>query len=98
MKRILRGAAVGAACLLSSFAGAQAPELQAGILLGPTASYEAAPEVADWNGDGKKDLLIGEFYYGDIKVFLNSGTDASPSFGGYSHVRASGTDIRLNYG
>jgi hypothetical protein len=97
MKRILRGAAVGAACLLSSFAGAQAPELQAGILL-PAASYEAAPEVADWNGDGKKDLLIGEFYYGDVKVFLNSGTDASPSFGGYSHVRASGTDIRLGYG
>jgi hypothetical protein len=47
MKRILRGAAVGAACLLSSFAGAQSPELQAGVLLGPAASYEAAPEVAD---------------------------------------------------
>jgi hypothetical protein len=97
MKRILRGAAVGAACLLSTFAGAQAPELRAGILLGPAASYEAAPEVTDWNSDGKKDLLIGEFYYGDIVVFLNTGTDASPSFGGYSHVRASGTDIQLNY-
>ena len=47
MKRILRGAAVGAACLLSSLGGAQAPELQAGVLLGPAASYEAAPEVAD---------------------------------------------------
>jgi hypothetical protein len=98
MKRILRGAAVGAACLQSSLGGAQSPELQAGVLLGPAASYEAAPEVADWNGDGKKDLLIGEFYYGDIVVFLNTGTDPSPSFGGYSHVRASGTDIRLNYG
>jgi hypothetical protein len=52
----------------------------------------AAPAVYDWNGDGKKDLLIGEFASGlenigggsvmgsFIRVYPNEGTDESPKF------------------
>ncbi len=51
----------------------------------------AAPAVFDWNGDGKKDLLIGEFASGMelandnnlgnfIRVYLNKGTDSAPEF------------------
>jgi hypothetical protein len=51
----------------------------------------AAPAVFDWNGDGKKDLLIGEFASGwemangnvignFIRVYLNEGSDSSPEF------------------
>lgn len=33
----------------------------------------AAPCLADLNGDGKKDLLVGQFYKGKIRVFHSEG-------------------------
>ena len=52
----------------------------------------AAPALWDWDGDGKRDLLVGEFETnsGDfpmgadgstIRVYRNIGTDANPKFG-----------------
>ncbi len=52
----------------------------------------AAPALWDWNGDGRRDLLVGEFETnsGDlfpmgadgstIRVYLNVGTDSDPQF------------------
>jgi hypothetical protein len=49
----------------------------------------AAPAFYDWNGDGLKDLLIGEFGSGAefgrntgnfIRVYLNKGTQSQPAF------------------
>jgi len=51
----------------------------------------AAPALWDWNGDGKRDLLVGEFETNSsdfpmgadgstIRVYLNVGTDADPKF------------------
>jgi len=49
----------------------------------------AAPAVYDWDGDGKKDLLIGEFGSGMqilksighfIRVYKNIGNDGAPKF------------------
>ena len=46
-----------------------------------------SPEFADWDGDGRKDLLLG--YMGNnlgsvgggyMNVFLNSGTETEPHF------------------
>ena len=39
----------------------------------------ATPVVDDWNGDGRKDLLIGNFD-GNILIYINDGTDEKPSF------------------
>jgi len=39
----------------------------------------SAPAVADWNGDGKKDLIMGNFN-GRLEVYLNVGTDEEPRF------------------
>jgi TolB-like protein len=39
----------------------------------------SSPEVADWNGDGKKDLIIGNDD-GEIFVFLNKGTNEDPQY------------------
>lgn len=44
-----------------------------------------APRMVDWNNDGKKDLLLGQwsgpFYYNQpMYVCLNVGTDANPVF------------------
>jgi hypothetical protein len=58
------------------------------------------PNVYDWNNDGKKDLLVGVGvgaapYYdsGKIRLYLNSGTDASPVFTNFSWIQAGGVDI-----
>jgi hypothetical protein len=42
-------------------------------------SGNAVPFVADWNNDGRKDLLVGQGD-GTIRLFLNIGTDAAPAF------------------
>ena len=42
------------------------------------------PTLYDWNGDGKPDLLLGEFLTGEsrIKVYLNEGSKKKPKFSG----------------
>lgn len=39
----------------------------------------ASPDMADWNGDGKKDLIVGNGD-GEILIFLNIGTNQDPRF------------------
>lgn len=64
----------------------------------------AAPLVTDWDGDGKKDLLIGEFaghmtdgdWKGKIRFYSNTGTDACPEFGKYRYLEAGGKVITVN--
>ena len=40
---------------------------------------DSSPDVVDWNGDGKKDLVVGNDN-GEIFVFLNQGTNHEPQF------------------
>ena len=57
------------------------------------------PSVADWNGDGKKDLVVGRFAAGEIRVYLNEGTHAKPVFNDAGTVlEAGGHPIRLAAG
>ncbi len=58
----------------------------------------SAPAVIDWNNDGRKDLLIGQFTQGKMWVYLNSGTDRDPLFGGGTLLRSGGGDITTSYG
>jgi hypothetical protein len=53
----------------------------------------AIPCVVDWNGDGRKDLLVGYQTAGKIARYLNAGTDASPVFTNYANLQAGGVDI-----
>ena len=41
----------------------------------------AAPFFGDFDGDGRRDLLVGEFYQGRLCIYLNEGTDVEPKFG-----------------
>jgi hypothetical protein len=58
----------------------------------------SSPEVADWNADGLKDLMVGVFFEGNIWLYLNEGTDSEPLFGEGTLLEADGTPISVGYG
>ncbi len=60
--------------------------------------YYGAPCVADWNGDGAKDLVLGIFTSGNIRFYANENTNDSPVLSGYSNLQADGTTITLPSG
>jgi len=55
-------------------------------------SMRSNPVVADWNRDGKKDLIVGE-EFGYIFYYENKGTDAAPVFDGRIQMAAGGQII-----
>ena len=65
---------------------------------GDSYNYYSVPCVADWNGDGKKDLLVGYFFEGWIYLYLNSATNSNPIFLSEELLKASGSNISVSYG
>ena len=59
-------------------------------------TWDASPTVVDWNGDGKKDILLGQ-YDGSVLYFENVGTDASPSFTSGVAFQAGGALLSVGY-
>jgi hypothetical protein len=57
-------------------------------------SLRASPVVTDWDGDGKKDLLLGNTN-GQLLFYNNTGTDAAPNFSNYTAMTADGVPIDL---
>ncbi len=56
----------------------------------------SVPSMADWNGDGLPDLIVGEGGGGNtgkIRVYLNVGTLAEPLFRDFSYVLSNGLDL-----
>lgn len=80
------------------------PGLEAGVLIDDNGSplisdFMSAPEVVDWNNDGRKDLLVGQFTQGYIWLFLNEGTDAAPVFSlPGSKIYSGASPITTSYG
>lgn len=70
-------------------AGGKPIEIKAGHLV---------PCVADWNGDGKPDLVLGQYTGGRIRLYLNRGTDAEPFFEKFEFLKAAGRIISLPVG
>jgi hypothetical protein len=62
-----------------------------GVALNP-GSY-TIPCVADWNGDGLPDLIVGYEPAWKVAVYTNSGTLALPVFTAFNNIQAGGTDI-----
>lgn len=58
-----------------------------------TVGTYAFPCVTDWNGDGRKDLLVGFQIESKIALLLNSGTDSQPVFTNMTILQADGMDI-----
>ncbi|MBM3313478.1 hypothetical protein FJY70_02665 [candidate division WOR-3 bacterium] len=60
--------------------------------------YYGAPLMFDWNHDGAKDLICGQFTSGMIRFYPNLGPDTAPDFNGYSFLQADGANITLPSG
>jgi len=59
----------------------------------------AFPRVVHWDGDGRKDLIVGQSD-GAVRIYLNTGTDSNPVFdsGAYLEVGASGSKSGIAVG
>ena len=60
--------------------------------------YYGAPCIADWNGDGNKDMVLGVFGGGNIRFYANENTNDSPVFNSFTTMKADGTNITLPSG
>jgi len=60
--------------------------------------YYGAPCITDWNGDGLKDMILGQFTSGRIRFYANENTNGSPVFNSYSMLKADGSNITLPSG
>ncbi len=58
-------------------------------------SGEASPWLEDFDGDGLKDLLVGEARGGRLRIYPNVGTNKAPKFGDYEWFKAGGEVARI---
>lgn len=95
-RRLRRLAAMACAALAIS------SSLAAGELLPPfrvaaggkpidTDVGHAAPIMADFDGDGVLDLLVGQFGDGRLRIYRNEGSNALPKFRALGWFRAEGS-------
>lgn len=82
---------------------AQDPEFKEGVYVYDGAlplevDRHSNPFVVDWNNDGLKDLLVGQFTQGYIWLYLNQGTDLNPVFNGGTQLQSGGSPITTTYG
>jgi len=58
----------------------------------------AAPFVGDFDGDGVRDLLVGQFGDGILWVYRNTGTNSKPRFAAGVKFKDGGPDGRVPTG
>ncbi len=58
----------------------------------------AAPAFGDIDGDGIKDLLVGQFKDGSCRVYKNTGTNEKPDFAKWTWLKAQGDYAHVGYG
>ncbi len=105
LTRTLRSLLIADILLLSLSVSASS----AGLVLGPEQIVKAGgtnisvpgysvPSFVHWNGDGLKDLVVGEGSgltgFGRVRVYINSGTSGNPAFTGYFYAQSEGSDLQ----
>jgi len=81
MRAALHAGILGVAAMsASALAGDLAPPVRIEAAGKPidTEVGHSAPNVADWDGDGVNDLLVGQFGDGVLWIYRNEGTNAAP--------------------
>lgn len=61
----------------------------------PISSYRCAPVAQDLDLDGKKDLVLGE-WYSSVRFYRNMGADSNPVFTGFVNLVPPDPDSFLN--
>jgi hypothetical protein len=62
--------------------------LTAGKPLDVQREGHAAPFVGDFDGDGSRDLLVGQYHAGRLRIYRNAGTNAAPLFEDFTWLKA----------
>ena len=57
--------------------------------------YYASPFYYDWDGDGVKDLVTGQYSSGYVRVYKNYGTNSNPSYTTPQYLYADGSLITV---
>ena len=57
-----------------------------------------APLAVDWDGDGRKDLLCGQYDQGRIRFYPNVGTDEAPVFTDWYYLMDGALPLSVPYG
>ena len=58
----------------------------------------SVPSLADWDNDGRLDLVVGEGGFGipgKVRVYPNVGSTVYPRFDGHFFAQAAGSDLAL---
>ena len=58
----------------------------------------SAPFFHDLDGDGLRDLLVGQFEDGCVRVYKNVGARGAPRFAGFELLQAGGELASVPYG
>ena len=83
---------------------AKTPGLAAGVKLeaaGAPIDVEvghAAPYFVDFDDDGSKDLLVGQFGSGKLRIYKNVGSNSRPKFDKFTFFQAGGADAAVPAG
>ncbi len=101
-KDLLVGLADGRVRLYLNTATDEAPAFDAGVFLTRAGAdidvgARATPTVLDWDGDGRRDLVVGALD-GRVRLYANSGTDAAPEYLTEAMVPQGGVDLLVPTG
>ena len=105
-KDLLAGQAGGTILLFTNVGTDDAPRFDGGSPLqvgepGAKADIDvgarATPAVVDFNGDGKKDLVVGALD-GLVRIYLNEGADDAPDFRSVQFALEDGGDLVVSTG
>ena len=58
----------------------------------------SAPFVGDFDGDGVRDLLVGQYEQGRLRIYRNLGTNTEPRFDAHTWLSAGGQTGRVPEG
>ena len=58
----------------------------------------AAPWIHDFDGDGRRDLLVGQFGSGKLRIYRNTRTNEKPAYDGFKFFEAGGAEATVPAG